>query len=89
MKDIETVEEAAKRIAKDHCSKRINTNTTEFQVQQLILKGACWQSQRMYTEEDMKECWKASSAYTIGGYKEFKQTHPDFKEWLEQFKKKV
>jgi hypothetical protein len=42
-----------------------------------------------YSEEDMRECWNASSAYTIGSYKYFKQTHPDFKEWFEQFKKKV
>ena len=47
-----------------------------------------FQSERMYSEEDMKKCWDASSAYTIGSHKDFKQSHPDFKEWSEQFKKK-
>ena len=39
----ETIEQAAERLAKKHCSIRANTNTTEFQVQQLIIQGATWQ----------------------------------------------
>lgn len=83
----ETVEEAAERLAKDHCSKRVNTNTTEFQVQQLILKGAKWQAERMYSEEEVirllqKYRFDLSSGTTpiIG------DTVPG---WFEQFKKKV
>lgn len=61
----------------------------ENQKQDTKENSANWQAKRMYNEEDMKKCWDASSAYTIGSYKYFKQTHPDFKEWLDQFKKKV
>jgi hypothetical protein len=53
-----------------------------------FISGAKWQAKRMYSEEDMKECWYAACAYSIGSHKEFKQTHPNFKEWFEQFKKK-
>jgi hypothetical protein len=55
MKNKETIEEAAERIAKEHCSIRVNPNTTEFQVQQFIIKGAYWQQQRMYSEEKVLE----------------------------------
>jgi hypothetical protein len=43
---------------------------------------------RMYSEKDMKMCWDAASSYTIGSHIDFKQTHPDFKEWFEKFKNK-
>lgn len=76
----ETVQEAAERLAKDHCSKRVNTNTTEFQVQQLILKGAKWQANRMYSEIDMLEYVR---------YMLLPDSNLSPKEWLEQFKKKV
>jgi hypothetical protein len=51
----ETLEEAAERMAKEHCSIRVNPNTTEFQIQQFIIKGAKWQAERMYSEKDMKQ----------------------------------
>ena len=51
----ETLEEAAERLAKEHCSIRVNPNTTEFQIQQFIIKGAYWQQQRMYSEEEVLE----------------------------------
>ena len=41
----ETLEEAAERLAKIHCDVRVNTNTTEFQIQQLIIKGAKWEQE--------------------------------------------
>ena len=49
----ETIEEAATRLANDHCNIRITPHTTEFQVQQLIIKGAAWQAKRMYSEEEV------------------------------------
>jgi hypothetical protein len=42
-------------------------------------KGAEWQSERMYSEEDMEE------AFTNGLNRSFDS---DFDRWLEQFKKK-
>ncbi len=35
-----------------------------------------------YTEEDLREAFSAGCAFTIGSHKDFQQTHPDFKEWL-------
>jgi hypothetical protein len=49
------LEEAAEKYAKEHCSIRVNPNTTEFQIQQFIIKGAYWQAQRMYSEEEVLE----------------------------------
>lgn len=78
----ETAEEAAEKYSKTFIE---DDGTTEVD----FIAGAKWQAERMYSEEDMRKCWNASSAYTIGSYKEFKQIHPNFKDWLEQFKKKV
>jgi hypothetical protein len=55
-------------------------------IRECFINGAEWQAERMY--QSMKECWYAACAYSIGSHKEFKQTHPNFKEWFEQFKKK-
>ena len=59
----ETLEEAAERMAKEHCSIRVNPNTTEFQIQQFIIKGAKWQAERMYREEDMKSFGQLCADY--------------------------
>ena len=50
----ETLEEAAERIAKEHCNNRVNPNTTEFQVQQFIIKGAKWQSKQLFENETIQ-----------------------------------
>ena len=50
MENKETLEEAAERLAKIHCDARVNTNTTEFQIQQLIIKGAKWQQEQFKNE---------------------------------------
>jgi ADP-ribose pyrophosphatase YjhB (NUDIX family) len=60
----ETLEEAAERMAKEHCSIRVNPNTTEFQIQQFIIKGAKWQAERMYNEEDMISFAEFVATYT-------------------------
>jgi hypothetical protein len=78
----ETIEEAAERLAKIHCDVRVNTNTTEFQIQQLIIKGAKWQQKRMYSEEEVLELLLKSKIETSNLYYE------DMKEWFKQFKKK-
>lgn len=78
----ETLEEASARLAKIHCDVRVNPNTTEFQIQQLIIKGAKWQEERMYSEEEVLELILKSKIETSNLYYE------DMKEWFEQFKKK-
>ena len=41
-----------------------------------------WQQERSYSEEDLRE------AYMVGKHGGTTQTHYDFKDWFEQFKKK-
>jgi hypothetical protein len=51
-----------------------------------VLVGAKWQADRMYSEEDMRECWKA--AYEESFNKWVKQNpKTTFKKWFEKFKK--
>ena len=42
---------------------------------------------KLYTNENMKECWNAACAYTVGSHKDFKQIHPNFDDWIKQHKK--
>ena len=78
----ETLEEASARLAKIHCDVRVNPNTTEFQIQQLIIKGARWQAEKMYSEEEVLNILQEFKRYLSFG-DEISQT-----EWFEQFKKK-
>jgi hypothetical protein len=48
--------------------------------------GAKWQSERMYSEEDLKEAFK--SCYTPFGFDRIGDLEQDFNKWFEQFKKK-
>jgi hypothetical protein len=82
----ETLEEVAERLAKEHCNIRVNPNTTEFQIQQFIIKGAVWQAQRMYSEEEVLELLPKFAAYTLINADE--ENRLSLKEWFEQFKKK-
>ena len=83
----ETLEEAAERIAKEHCSIRVNPNTTEFQVQQFIIKGAYWQAQRMYSEEEVISLIQFLSMNE--NFMDYTSVSKDAaKYYLEQFKKK-
>jgi hypothetical protein len=80
----ETLEEAAEWYAHNYFEMHETNNYKALK--NGFEKGAKWQAERMY--QSMKECWYAACAYSIGSHKEFKQTHPNFKEWFEQFKKK-
>ena len=83
----ETLEEAAERIAKEHCNIRVNPNTTEFQVQQFIIKGAYWQAQRMYSEEEVISLIQFLSMNE--NFMDYTSVSKDAaKYYLEQFKKK-
>lgn len=42
----------------------------------------------LYTKQDMKDAFNAGAAYLLGSYKEFKQIHKPFIEWLNENKKK-
>lgn len=76
----ETLEEAAENYVKGgqtYCMEKTF-------VKQGFIEGAKWQSKRMYSEEDMWEAYKASN--TI--FEDEVALEQEFKEWLEQFKKK-
>jgi hypothetical protein len=90
----ETLEEAAERLAKIHCDARVNPNTTEFQIQQFIIKGAKWQAERMYSKFDLDaEITKLNTPDRYDNVKhKYNYSESDivnlFEEWFEQFKKK-
>lgn len=55
-----------------------------------FIKGAEWQAERMYSEEDIALAFNEGQAYSVTGKlvdgKEWVKTHK--KEWFEQFKNK-
>jgi hypothetical protein len=51
-----------------------------------FIKGAKWQAERMYSEEDMHKAYCAGSDFDMSCLKD--EQYYMFKEWFEQFKKK-
>jgi hypothetical protein len=81
----ETVEEAAETwVFETNGHKWSNNDDTAGDNYGSFMAGAEWQSERMYSEEEVEKMVRA--AYTFGE-KEFKYFGA-FKEWFEQFKKK-
>jgi hypothetical protein len=86
---LETLQEAAKNYAENEIKNRGN-DSDKLICSIDFIEGAKWQAEQdKHSDDVLKMCWDAASAYTIGSHKDFKQTHPDFKEWLEQFKKQA
>jgi hypothetical protein len=84
----ETLEEAAEKYAdfsNDYVPMSFGDKFNETTKRDFI-KGAKWQQERMYSEEDMAEsfmaCWKAN---VPEGF----ECKLSFKEWFEQFKKEI
>lgn len=82
----ETLEEVAQREGIYRASQN-NNNQAEAGYNAKWFKrgaifGAKWQAERMYSEEDLK------AAYLVGKHGGVTETHYDFNEWFEQFKKK-
>ena len=77
--------EAAKETTKKYINEREKqTAYLEF------IAGAKWQADKMYSEEDLKEAFKGGGKMTWTGVEQESQEpyYYDFKEWLEQHKKK-
>jgi hypothetical protein len=86
----ETLEEAAERFyplskggsmwmpSVDDCNKANK--------QEGFIEGAKWQAERMYSEEDLREAYKA--CYTPFSFDRIGDLDKDFSVWFEQFKKK-
>jgi hypothetical protein len=79
----EAIEEAAKKIYPTHkglttiASNKIMLRRTAF------IKGAKWQAERMYSEEDMREAFIAGTQF-----EEDYDYNLYMEKWFEQFKKK-
>ena len=78
----ETLEEAAERMSKEHYVDQSDYWAVGVDS---VKRGAKWQEERMYSEEDMAEsfmaCWKAN---VPEGF----ECKLSFNEWFEQYKKK-
>jgi hypothetical protein len=82
MKNKETLEEAAKRYAnKIWDSSNSNEKTLHINCNKAFLKGAKWQQERSYSEEDMRLSFETGRNFQITG-------ENNFNELIEQFKKK-
>jgi hypothetical protein len=72
----ETLEEAAGKYAGKYALSTRHISYIGFE------DGAKWQSEKMYSEEDLRR------AYTVGKHGGVNQMYYDFNEWFEQNKKK-
>ena len=84
----ETLEEASERFAVNQYP-YLDEFEKKF-IKDDFIKGAKWQQERMYSEEDIALAFNEGQAYSVTGKlvdgKEWAKTHK--KEWFEQFKKK-
>jgi len=86
----ETPEEAAEKYANDWeeiYPELDSEDITPIAVSKIdFIAGAKWQAERMYSEEDMREAFKAN--YTPFSATNIGDVEQDFQKWFEQFKKK-
>jgi hypothetical protein len=80
----ETLEKAAERYAE---------NTPDNDPVRILsfIEGAKWQSERMYSEEDMKESFingALTDLFNTWGISDKDMAKEKFDDWFEQFKKK-
>jgi len=87
----ETLEEAADKTLQDEINywyEKTGSLTSEDIVRRAyslgITTGAKWQSQRMYSEDDMKKCWDACERFDRPISE---GDAPNFNEFIEQFKR--
>jgi hypothetical protein len=81
----ETLEEAAENYAVQFLLED-EQETDSANRKQAFKKGAKWQQERMYSEEDLKEAFK--SCYTPFSFDRIGDLEQDFNKWFEQFKNK-
>jgi hypothetical protein len=81
----ETLEEAAAK----HFNKEVFVEgvTIQYALQEAFITGAKYQAERMYSEEDMKNCFHAGEMHCATEGKVYERS-ANFKEWFNQFKKK-
>ena len=79
----ETPEEAAENYTKDGTKHYMEKTNVELG----FIKGAKWQAERMYSEEDLREAFKQSRQVKIFE-KDMPPVYESFEKWFEQEKKK-
>ena len=85
----ETLEQVAHKILTDYGIKSMGQSIGVLEVKKLMVKMAKWQQDKgLYSEEDMLKCFHAGAMYCATENKVYERS-PDFKEWLEQFKKQI
>ena len=83
----ETPEEAAERIYLSYENNELlygHSEDLQLAYKAGVVDGAQWQAERMYSEEDMFDCWEASHT---GGLDD-KSLRAHFNHWFKKFKKK-
>ena len=90
MKEQETLEEAAKnygwRIKRNTFSDAVKANELAESAKQDFIKGAEWQAERMYSEEEVLQLLYKRDLYLLNRDETVELELPE--EWFEQFKKK-
>ena len=87
----ETLEEAAKSHAIYELENNYKPTKESFKLacKRNFIRGAKWQAERMYSEEEVGELLKKFAPHIRYNYKELPHTWSQVvKEWFEQFKKK-
>jgi len=97
MKNKETLEEVAERLQKDKYGIFISKdadvkgqlviNTARAAFLSGMKEGAKWQTERMYSEEEVVELFKQYKEY-FGIYRNMQISNAEFNKWFEQFKRK-
>ena len=85
----ETLEEVAERLHPDTSTPGYIDQYSEI-ARKYFIEGAKWQSEIMYSEEDMKLSFEAGKKGYMRGsmlHREYYFTWKNFKQWFEQFKK--
>ena len=83
----ETVEEAAERLYPTPNPYIMGIDLGNSMRREAFKEGAKWQQERMYSEEDMKECWNASYVDAMS-FDEITYKPLFFEDFMEQLKKK-
>lgn len=94
----EQKQETLEEFAENYLNKFYSNYAFKDLLKPLLIDGAKWQEQRMYSEEDMKQAFFDGIRVTSEGYngeyangenpKIEEQFNKDYKEWFEKFKKK-
>ena len=76
----ETLEEAAEKESEVQGWGKYESNSEQYAIKQSFIRGAKWQSKRMYSEEDLRQAYNYGMFAVTSGR--------NFKDWFTNYKKK-